>query len=40
VADAYCATRLPGTARLLNFGALPPGSDTDTIIARAAPVTI
>jgi putative acyl-CoA dehydrogenase len=41
VADAFCATRLPGgpdTTRQLNFGTLPPGCDTDAIIARAAPV--
>lgn len=37
VADAYCATRLPGAARQLNFGALPRGCDTDTIIVRATP---
>jgi putative acyl-CoA dehydrogenase len=37
VADAYCATRLPGAARQLNFGSLPPGCETDAIIARAAP---
>ena len=40
VADAFCATRLPGAsgpARWLNFGTLPRGCDTDTIIARATP---
>ncbi|HSK97668.1 MAG TPA: acyl-CoA dehydrogenase family protein, partial [Euzebyales bacterium] len=40
VADAFCATRLPGGsdgARQLNFGTLPRGSDTAAIIARATP---
>jgi putative acyl-CoA dehydrogenase len=41
VADAFCATRLPGASdpvRRLNFGTLPPGCDTETIIARATPI--
>jgi putative acyl-CoA dehydrogenase len=40
VADAYCATRLPGDGpdtRALGYGTLPPGIDTATIIDRATP---
>ena len=36
VADAFVSTRLDG-ARGRSYGALPPGTDFDTIIARAMP---
>jgi len=36
VADAFCASRLAGDGGL-EYGTLPPGSDFETIIARARP---
>jgi putative acyl-CoA dehydrogenase len=38
VADAFCATRLAGEGGRA-FGTLPPGTETGTIVERAAPLT-